>query len=62
MDALILAFITLHKIGDQEPVPAESQTFEPFDLQSLRSVYRTGERSAQQRARRNDSPLAQAVS
>ena len=63
MDALIFAFIAVLNIYTQpEPDVAETQTFQPFDLQSLRYVYQATERSTVRSTDRNDSHLAQVVS
>jgi len=63
MESLILAIIAVqHLYGPQEPALAETQTFQPFDLQSLRPVYGGKERSANRSTDRNNSDLAQAVS
>jgi hypothetical protein len=63
MDSLIFALIAVrHLYNRQEPVPAETETLQPFDLQSLRYVYGVTERSAQRATGRNDAHVAQAVS
>jgi hypothetical protein len=63
MDSLIFALsAVLHFYNRQEPVRAETETLQPFDVQSLRYVYRAAERSAHRTTSRNDSHVAQAVS
>jgi hypothetical protein len=63
MDSLVFALIAVRSLYNrQEPVPAETETLQPFDLQSLRYVYRATEKSAHRTTGRNDSHVAQAVS
>jgi hypothetical protein len=60
MESLILAIVAAQNLyGPQKPVLAETETFQPFDLQSLRYVYGAKETSANQPT---DSHLAQVVS
>jgi hypothetical protein len=63
MDSLIFGLIAVRNLYNrQEPVRAETEAFQPLDIQSLRYVYGTAERAAHQSIDRNDSHLAQAVS
>ncbi len=63
MDSLVFALIAVRNLYRRpEPVPAEAEALQPFDLQSLRYVYGATERSAHRATGRNDSHIAQAVS
>jgi hypothetical protein len=63
MEALMLAIAVVQSlVKTQKPLPAEAQTFQPLDFQSLRYVYGAQERSAKRSGDRSDSHLAQAVS
>jgi hypothetical protein len=63
MEALVFAFIAVQNLFRRpEPVIAETQTFQPLDLQSLRYVYGAKERSVNRSNDRNDSHLAQVLS
>jgi hypothetical protein len=63
MDSLVFALIAVRNLYNrQEPVLAETETLQPFDLQSLRYVHGATERSAHRATGRNDSHVAQAVS
>jgi hypothetical protein len=63
MDSLIFALMAVRNLYNrQEPVLAETETLQPFDLQSLRYVYGATERSAHRAAGQNDAHVAQAVS
>jgi hypothetical protein len=63
MDSLVFALIAVRSLYNrQEPVPAETETLQPFDLQSLRYVYGATEKSTHRTSGRNDSHVAQAVS
>jgi hypothetical protein len=63
MEALMLAIAVVQSLlKTQKPLPAETQTFQPLDFQSLRYVYGAQERSAKRSSDRSDSHLAQAVS
>jgi hypothetical protein len=63
MESLIFAFIAAkHLVARQEPVPAETQSLPPLDLQSLRYVHGATKRSPAPSRDRSDSHLAQAIS
>jgi hypothetical protein len=63
MEALIFALIAVQNTYTRsEPVVAETQTFQPFDLQSLRYAYEATERSTIRSTDRNNSHLAEVVS
>jgi hypothetical protein len=63
MEALIIGLIAVNRLYKQEEqVLPETETLKPLDLQSLRYLYNATGRKAGQRADRNDSPLASAVS
>jgi hypothetical protein len=63
MDSLIFALVAVrHLYNPQEPVPAETETLQPLDVQSLRYVYGATDKSAHRATGRNDSHVAQAVS
>jgi hypothetical protein len=63
MESLVLAIVAVQNLyGPQEPALPETETFHPFDFQSLRYVYGAKESSANRPTDRNDSHLAQVVS
>ena len=63
MEALVFALISVKNLYfREERVPAEPQTFQPLDLQSLRHVYGAKERSANRSTDRNGQHLAPTVS
>ena len=63
MESLIFGLIAMRFLYDgQEPVLQETETFQPFDIQSLRYVYGATERPTRRSADRNDSQVAQAAS
>jgi hypothetical protein len=62
MESLVLAIVAVQNLYEpQESVLTETETFQPFDLQSLRYVSGAKE-SANRPTDRNDSHLAQVVS
>jgi hypothetical protein len=63
MESLIFAMIAARHLSKrQEPVLDETETLQPFDVQSLRYVFGAMERSSGRSGDRNNSRLAQAVS
>ena len=63
MEALVFALISVRNLYyHQETVPAEPQTFQPLDLQSLRHVYGARGRAANQSTERNEPRLAPTAS
>ena len=63
MEALVIGLIAVNRLYRQEEsVLPETENLKPLDLQSLRYLYHTTGRTAGQRADRNDSHLASAVS
>ena len=63
MESLIFGLIAVRFLYNRpEPVLEERETFQPFDLQSLRYVYRATERRTRRTTDRNDSQVAQAAS
>ena len=63
MESLVLAIVAVQNLYEpQKTALAETEAFQPFDLQSLRPVYGGKERSANRSTDRNNSHLAQAVS
>jgi len=63
MESLIFGLIAVRFLyNGQELVLEESETFQPFDIQSLRYVYGATERPTRRSADRNDSQVAQAAS
>lgn len=63
MDSLIFALIAVRNLYNrQQPVLAETETLQPFDVQSLRYVYGATEKSAHRATGRNNSHVAQATS
>ena len=63
MESLVLAIVAVQNLYEpQKPALAETEAFQPFDLQSLRYIYGAKESSASRPTDRNDSHLAQVVS
>jgi hypothetical protein len=63
MEALLLALIIVRNAyRRQEPIVPEPHICQPFDLQALREVYRTKDKSPSRPSDRQESYVAQAVS
>jgi hypothetical protein len=63
VEALVFALVALLNLFRYEgPIPAETQTFQPLDVESLRCVYGAKERSETRSSDQNGSHLAQVVS
>jgi hypothetical protein len=63
MESLVFAFnAAKHLLTREEPVPAETQSLPPLDLQSLRYVHGATKRSPARPLDRSDSHLARAAS
>ena len=63
MESLIFGLIAVRFIyHHEEPVLAESEILQPFDVQALRYVYGTTEPSTRRSTDRNEPQVAQAAS
>jgi hypothetical protein len=63
MEALALALLALRSLyRQQETLHSEAEEFRPFDLQQLRHLYNTEEKSPSRLSDRQASYVAQAAS
>jgi hypothetical protein len=63
MEALALALLALRSLYRQrETLNSEAEEFQPFDLQQLRHLYNTEEKSPRRLSDRQASYVAQAAS
>jgi hypothetical protein len=63
MEALALALLALRSLYRQrETLNSEAEEFQPFDLQQLRHLYNTKEKSPRRLSDRQASYVAQAAS